>query len=285
MTTAGNSVHHLIVVGGTFEHNQWGLLHDTVFRTNHLWHPHWVAYLATYGTPESYEASKADGKKKLRTQFMALPQEAILAIVAYSQGSAIVDEVLAEMAVAAAAGERGSISVLARIRYVGLVANPHRELGDQVGADPGGFGISGPVVAPGSRRLPHSRKRLINGRVENFALPGDVICACPANSLIRIVEQLTPMMSSSHPEKWAADLRQKLTWGFIWTWFPELRSPITPAKLLKLRAHIREAADLAIRYQASQIHTKYANNPIGGIDMVATRWIANQLNDIARASA
>lgn len=267
----------LLVVGGTWERQPYGLLGDVVVRVRTDWTPRWVSYPASYGTPESYDKSKGDGKLQLRLHLMEVVAFATdIAIIDYSQGCAIVDELLAEMTVSAAAGGDASNftrRVLSKIRYVGHVANPHRPRGVQVGADPGGFGISGPLALTPAQQNWMPRR-------ENFALPGDLICACPPDSLIRIVEHLTPMMSQQDPWSWGADLRKKLTIRYLWSTFPELRNP-TPAGLWRLKKRIDTSIADAVRYETSGVHMKYVVNPIGGINRTATAHIAQQLHDIA----
>lgn len=265
--TAPATKPHLIVVGGTWEHDKFGLLSDTVNRTQDTWQPHWIDYPASYGTPESYEVSKAAGKKALANQLARLPHTDEYAIIAYSQGCAIVEEYLRE-----AARRPGLIDgqVLKKLVYVGLVASPYRPHGIQIGSDVGGFGISG--------ALPVFRSPFPNPIWQQFALAGDLICACPPDSLIRVIEQLTPAMSARDPLAWGRDLRSKVTLSYVWKTFPELR---TIRHFPRLLDRISDAVIAATVYQNSGIHTKYPTTPIAGKGIPATQWIANELKEIA----
>lgn len=259
---------HLIIVGGTWETKPYGLLGDVVARTS-TWQPHWVGYPASYGSPMAYDMSKAFGKKRLGETIASLPPHEPFAIIGYSQGAAIVEEQLREMAArpGLVAGQ-----TLKALVYVGLIASPYRPRSVQIGVDPGGFGIGGPLP---TFRSPHP-----NPIWQHFALAGDLVTACPPDSLIRIVEELTPAMSAQDPVRWGRDLQTKLNLTFVWKHFPELR---TLAGFPRLLTRIREAAESAAVYQGTQIHTKYSTVPIAGKGMPATRWIANELNGIAQS--
>lgn len=258
---------HLVVVGGTWEHTAFGLLGDVVARTNNLWQAHWVKYPASFGTPEAYDESLADGVEALVTLLLSLPADRPLAVVGYSQGAAIVEKAMRQLQ---HSRMLSAIGVLTRIRYVGTVASPYRSRRDQVGLDPGGFGISGP--------LPEFQPPIGALTVwEQFALPGDLICACPVNSLVRFVEPLTPAMSAKDPARWARDVRAKLTLTFLYAHFPELWDW---RRIPTLLGRIREAGEQLAAYQQTGIHMQYARTRIPGQTLTATEWIARELNEI-----
>lgn len=259
---------HLAVVGGTWEHNAFGLLGDTVARTTELWQAHWVNYPASFGTPDAYDKSKAAGIDALISLLLRLPSDRPLAVIGYSQGADIVEETMRRLSRSRILAE---IGVLARIRYVGTVASPRRPKGDQIGDDPGGFGISGPLLP---EFIPPIGALTL---WEQFALAGDLITACPANSLIRFIEPLVPAMSAADPRRWARDVQSKLTLTFVYAHFPELRDW---RRIPALLGRIREAIDLVIAYQQTGVHTQYARTNIRGKSMPATQWMARELNEI-----
>ncbi|HEY9314615.1 PE-PPE domain-containing protein [Williamsia sp.] len=274
--TAPATKPHLVIIGGTWEHQAYGLLGDVVARTKDTWQPHWVDYPASYGNPMSYTVSKSIGRQNTIDQLMHLPSDDPIALVGYSQGAAIVEELIRHLA---RSRELHELALLRRVRYLATVASPYRTAGDQVGNDPGGSGIAGPLTPLQTildkHPLPGIRELQIPW--QQFAVAGDLICACPEDSLIRIVEHLTPAMSAREPVEWVDDLRRKLTISYIWRTFPELRT----FNIVRLLARINEAALAAAVYQKTAIHTKYASAPIAGTGTPATRLIAHELHEIA----
>lgn len=258
---------HLAVVGGTTEHTAFGLLGDVVARTNELWQAHWVDYPASFGFPAAYDESKEAGVVAVIQLLLRLPADRPLALIGYSQGAGIAEEALRRLANSRVLRE---IDVVTRIRYVGTVASPYRPKGDQVGDDPGGFGISGPLP----EFVPPIGSHLL---WEQFVLPGDLIAACPTNSLIRFVEPLVPAMSATNTLRWARDVQNKLTLTFVLAHFPELRDW---RRLPALLVRIREAIDLVVAYQQTGVHMQYARIPIRGKTLPATQWMARELNEI-----
>ena len=267
---------HLAVVGGTTEHTAFGLLGDVVARTNELWQAHWVDYPASFGFPAPYDESKEAGVDELIRLLVRLPADRPIGIVGYSQGAGVVEDAMRRLATSRDLHE---VRCLMQIRYVGTVASPHRAGGDQVGDDPGGFGISGPLkpFQPmiATHRLAGVREAVILW--EQFVLSGDVIAACPTNSLIRFVEPLVPAMSATNTLRWARDVQNKLTLTFVLAHFPELRDW---RRLPALLVRIREAVDLVVAYQQTGVHMQYARIPIRGKTLPATQWIARELNEI-----
>lgn len=250
----------LIVVGGTWE-SRWGLLGAIATKAEQRgWQPLWVDYPASYGTPESFEDSLQRGVTllhlTLRAKTWAGDQ---VAIIGFSQGAAVVERCLRERE------DRAT----QRVKYVGLFGNPYRAGNDQVGPNPGGLGVIGPL-APASMRP-------IAGRWENYALPGDLIAACPADSLIRLVYPFTRWMSVQAPDRWVRDLLPKLSVVWLLRNVPELRDI---RQLPGLLSRIQRATELAYHYQTTGIHGKYASRALGGGYGIPTQLALTALEEI-----
>lgn len=254
---------NLVVVGGTTE-RRWGLLAPLTRRPG--WESYWVRYPASYGAPTSYERSVRAGveatKRTLRG-FAMLDADSPVVLVGYSQGA-----VVAELAV------REMLCDPARYRvdYLALVASPLRPAGVQVGDDPGGSGISEALPPPNPGIKP-------SFWWEYFALPGDIITCCPPDSLLRLVEQLTPAMSVTDPAGWARDVQRKLTLRWLLASFPELRKLRALPQLL---ARIHAAGDDLTEYLATGIHTRYGSVRLPGTDTTALDHIATRMTALER---
>lgn len=263
---------HLVVVGGTWE-TRWGLLGEIVTRTlrpgSRAWTPRWVDYPASFATPEAFQDSEDRGVTSLILTLRQLPMTGQIAVVGYSQGAGIVERALREMASAHSPTNRQLVS---RIAYVGLVANPYRAAGDQVGPDPGGFGVLGPLAPKG--QVPRRKSALW----QNFALAGDLICSCPADSLVREIHPLTRWMSVQTPDKWVADILGQLSVRWCLKTFPELRDIRRIPHLIK---RIHDATTAAYHYQTTGIHMQYAVRSPGVGYTPATAAIAHALEEIA----
>jgi hypothetical protein len=187
------------------------------------------------------------------------PRDDKVAIIGFSQGAAVVERCLRD---------REDLATQ-RVKYVGLFGNPYRAPNDQVGPNPGGSGVIGPL-APASLRP-------IAGRWENYALPGDLIAACPADSLIRLVYPFTRWMSVQAPEKWVRDLLPKLSVVWLLRNIPELRDI---RQLPGLLSRIQRATELAYHYQTTGIHGKYASRALGGGYGIPTQLALTALEEI-----
>lgn len=238
---------HLIIVGGTWE-QKWGMLaavanHPAV---QQRWGVRWLDYPAAYGTPESIDDSLATGVVDLQLMLRGLPADkSSIAVLGFSQGAMLVEKSLRDIQ------WRGGLTnqaILQRIKYVGLLGNPYRAAGDQIGPDPGGYGIAGPIAPAG--QVPIAR----SSAWENFALPGDLIAACPADSLIRLIYPFTRAMSAQHPDVWARDVAAKLSVAWVWRHLPEVRSVRTLPSLVRQIVIDGRAAQF---YLTSGIHGQY----------------------------
>lgn len=263
---------NLVIVGGTWE-TKWGLLGSIVravpSSNPRAWRTTWVDYPASYATPEAFQDSEDRGVTALILALRQLPLTGQIAVVGYSQGAGIVERALREMA------DTGTVSnqqVLNRVAYVGLVANPYRAAGDQVGPDPGGSGVIGPLAPKGQVPIRQT------AQWQNFALAGDLICACPADSLIREIHPFTRWMSVQTPDKWAADVLGRLSVRWFWKTFPEFRDLRRLPNLLK---RIHDATTAAYHYQTTGIHMQYAVRSPGVGYTPATAAIAHALEEIA----
>ncbi|UVF60398.1 lysin B [Gordonia phage Meyran] len=260
----------LIIVGGTWE-KQWGMLGAIVDATEGKWAHEWVEYPASYGTPQAYSDSERLGVlafvRKLTTVW-ALGYDDI-AIVGFSQGAAVVEQGLRRIQVAAKLSNEQL--ALARVRYVALLGNPYRAAGDQVGPDPGGYGVIGPLAPKGVVPIP------LASRWHNFALPGDLITSCPPDSLVRLIFPFTRWMSVHTLDRWAAEILAKLSLVWLLRHVPELRDP---RQLPRLWGRITRATEAAYYYQTSGIHGRYMTQPLGPKHTNAARFIVQSLEEI-----
>ncbi|QCG77055.1 lysin B [Gordonia phage Ewald] len=260
----------LIIVGGTWE-KQWGMLGAIVDATEGTWAHEWVEYPASYGTPEAYVDSEQRGVDafivKLATVW-ALGYDDI-AIVGFSQGAAIVERGLREMQVMQKLGN--AQQALNHVRYVALLGNPYRAAGDQVGPDPGGYGVIGPLAPKGVVPIP------LASRWHNFALPGDLITSCPPDSLVRLIFPFTRWMSVQTLNRWAGEILAKLSLVWLLRHVPELRDP---RQLPRLWGRITRATEAAYYYQTSGIHGRYMTQPLGPKHTNAARFIVQSLEEI-----
>ena len=266
---ASYSPRYLIVVGGTWE-TRWGILRYVVDNSP-AWTPIWVNYPASYGTPEAFIDSEDQGIAALITKLYALADDGAIALVGYSQGAGIIERALRDLERLDLARAR---NVLARIVYVGLCGNPYRAEGDQVGDDPGGFGVIGPLAARGAVPIP------LPDRWQNFSLPGDLISSCPRNSLVRGIFPFTKWMSPQRPEKWALDVLSKASYLWVIRNVPELRNP---ARWPELAKRVHQASVAAYYYQESGIHRQYMIRPVGINKVHAGRYIVRALEEITNA--
>lgn len=257
---------HLVVVGGTWE-RQWGLLGDVVSKLDDSWYRLWVDYPASFATPEAFQDSEDSGVTDLILALRQLRMASTIAVIGYSQGAGIIDRALREMDNANTITNQ---SILRRIRYVGLVANPYRAPHDQVGPDPGGSGVLGPLAPKGASP--------VAGEWQNFALAGDLICACPEDSLIRQIHPFTRWMSVQTVDKWAVDVLSKLSLRWMWKTFPEFRDL---RRLPNLVRRIHTATTAAYHYQTTGIHMQYAVRSPGIGYSPATVHITRALRGIA----
>lgn len=211
------------------------------------WTLHWLDYPAAYGTPESIDDSLAQGVVNLQLTLRGLPADkSSIAVLGFSQGAMLVEKSLRDM------HWRGGLtnqSILQRVKYVGLLGNPYRAAGDQIGPNPGGYGIAGPLAPAGD--VPIAR----SSAWENFALPGDLIASCPPDSLIRLIYPYTRAMSAQHPDVWANDLLRKLSVAWVWRHLPEVRSVRSLPSLVRQIVVDGRAARF---YLTSGIHGQYA---------------------------
>lgn len=256
----------LVVAGGTWE-TRWGLLGAVVNAVSDQWPAIWLDYPASYATPEAYQDSEDRGITDLIIALRQLPATVDIAVLGFSQGAAIVDKGLREMA---DIGGISNLSILHRITYVGLCGNPYRAPHDQIGPDPGGSGVIGPL-APASSRP-------IRGQWHNYALPGDLITACPPDSLARLVYPLTRWMSIQTPDRWARDLQSKLNLWWLLRNFPELRDI---RQLPRLTQRVAATVDDVAAYQITGIHGQYASRPLSPTLPTAAGHIINSLQELA----
>lgn len=257
----------LVVVGGTWE-KQWGMLGPVVHETKKDWPAVWVDYPASYSTPMAFEESLDRGVTALILALRyEIPDGCDIAIICFSQGCAVVEQALREMR---RTGTLVNASILRRIRYVALCGNPYRAAGDQVGPDPGGFGVIGPLADPGDVPIP--------GRWDNFALPGDLISSCGKDSLVRAIYPYTRWMSIQTPDRWARDVLSRN--GAVWLWrnVPELRDPRHLHTLLR---RVAAAAQQIDYYLASKVHGQYMVRALGPDQPTAGRMIVRALEEIS----
>ena len=259
----------LVIVGGTWE-TQWGMLGPIVSEVKESWPAIWLDYPASYATPEAYVDSEDRGVTALILALRhSVPLDTDLAVLGFSQGAAIVEKALRQMQ---ATGTIVNLAVLRRIRYVGLCGNPYRAPGDQIGPDPGGFGVIGPLDAPGHHPL------TARGRWENFALPGDLISSCGADSLVRAIYPFTRWMSIQTPQRWAFDVLSKNSLLWIMRNLPELRDPM---RLPNLWHRITTSAAALDYYLSSRVHAQYCVRALGPHHPTAGRHIVRSLEEIA----
>ena len=257
----------LVVVGGTWE-KQWGMLGPVVHETQKDWPALWVDYPASYSTPMAFEESLDRGVTALILALRyEVPDGCDIAIICFSQGCAVVEQALREMR---RTGTLVNASILRRIRYVALCGNPYRAAGDQVGPDPGGFGVIGPLADVGDVPIP--------GRWDNFALPGDLISSCGKDSLVRSIYPYTRWMSIQAPDRWARDVLSRN--GAVWLWrnVPELRDPRHLHTLLRRVAAAGQQIDY---YLASKVHGQYMVRALGPDQPTAGRMIVRALEEIS----
>lgn len=260
----------LLVVGGTWE-KKWGLLGAIATRAEQRgWTPEWVNYPASYGNPQSFERSLGDGVRAFGMELAeAVGRSDVVAAVGFSQGAAVVEKALREKAADMAPLGIDRL-LLSKVRYVGLFGNPYRAPGDQVGPNPGGYGVVGPL-APASARPP------IAGRWENYALPGDLISSCPADSLVRFIYPFTRWMSVQDVDRWAGDVLSKLSLWWLLRNVPELRDV---RQIPNLLLRIQRATEQVYHYQTTGIHGQYAGRALGGGFGVPTQLALNALEEL-----
>ncbi|QBI97735.1 lysin B [Gordonia phage Dogfish] len=260
----------LIIVGGTWE-KQWGMLGAIVDATDGKWAHEWVEYPASYGTPQAYLDSERLGVQALMVKLAtvwALGYDDI-AIVGFSQGAAVVERGLREYQATDKLGN--AREALSHVRYVALLGNPYRAAGDQVGPDPGGFGVIGPLAPKGVVPIP------LASRWHNFALPGDLITSCPPDSLVRLVFPFTRWMSVQTLDRWAAEVLAKLSLVWLLRHVPELRDV---RQLPRLWGRIVRATEAAYHYQTTGVHGQYMTRPLGAGKPTAARFIVQSLEEI-----
>lgn len=257
---------YVVIVGGTWE-KRWGLYGPVVHELDGQWNPVWVDYPASYGTPEAFEDSLDRGVTSLILALQHIPMSADIAVLGFSQGAAVVEKALREMH---ANGALTSASILLRIVYVGLCGNPYRAAHDQIGPDPGGSGVIGPLAPKGV--IP------IRGRWENFALPGDVISSSTADSLVRAIYPFTRWMSVQTPQRWALDALSRTSALWVMKNVPELRDPRRWPELLRRVTVATRALEF---YQQSGIHGQYMIRALGDGQPTAGRHIVRSLEEIA----
>ncbi len=248
------TIRHLVVVGGTWE-RRWGILGSVAAHpaVTAGWRTHWIDYPASYGTPLSVTASVTLGADALtRSLVRVAGQQTEIAVLGFSQGAMVVETALRSMHDSQTVENLG---VLNRIRYVGLCGNPYRAAGDQVGPDPGGYGIVGPLAPRGV--VPIVRPRAW----ENFALPGDLISSCPDDSLIRLIYPFTRMMSPHLLDQWANDVLAKLNLTWLWRNVPETR---TVSGLPRLLRRLHTDVDAAYQYLTTGVHGRYGIQDVAG---------------------
>lgn len=125
---------------------------------------------------QSFEASLADGMNRLRREL----DRGAATVVGYSGGAAVAGHV-------AARGHR-------HLRAVGLVSDP--------------FAPGNPLIhgIAGRRPIAGTPARWVSHR-------SDVICCCPADSLLRTIADASAAMSLADPAAWGLDIITRLQSG------------------------------------------------------------------------
>ena len=242
----------------------------------------WVGYPSAYGVPMSFEASVDAGLDALDAKVQAaLTAGNKVVLLGYSQGAVIVRRYLAALA----EGEYGDAeNYTDLIVGAACVADPYRDQGNYIGAvDPGGYGLAGTTTF------------WQDGYLLEAAAERDPITAAPADSMLRIIADLTRFMSIDMRKvhEWFADMiktirddgwqKANLDWGQFWVTGQRVQNAIDlaggyfPLRKYKTMPWLPE---IVINPGGGR-HTCYATERVPGSNLTYCEMLAFEINYLA----